>query len=309
MRLRQIICFVRVCELGSISRAAAELNIAQPALGLQIRGLEHEFGTELMVRSSRGVTPTEAGELVLEYSRTIVRQDRELRNKLKELRHDKPTAVKLAMTASLIHLIAGAVIEEARDQLPNVHLEVIEGASELVAGWVEDERVDIGLAFGSFPTRSVEELPLLIERLYYLSAPGARYETITLAEVLSMPLALPNEQNSIRHTVENAARSLDMAVVGQYEIASLHASRAIARRGIAGVIAPYGGIAADHQRGELSVRMIVEPMLERTLFLMRRADRSVSPIEERLTAIVRETLFRETGEKTPAGAYVTIERD
>ncbi len=306
MRLRQLHCFVRVCELGSISRAANELNIAQPALGLQVRGLEHDFGVELVVRSARGVKPTPAGELVLEHSRALIQQDRELRVRLKEMNNDEPVRLTLALTASLVHLIVGSVIEKMRTELPDIRLEIMEGASELIAQWVEQERTDIGLGFGLFSAGAVQATPILKERLFYLSAPGDSESTISLTEVLARPLALPNEQNSIRHIVEAAAKTLELPVVGTYEFASLDANRSIARGGTAGAIVPYGGIVDDVARGELSARMIVEPELERTLYIWRRNDHPVSSAERLMTNIIVDAL-RSACNKVPAGTYLFLD--
>ena len=61
MELRQLRAFVRVVELGSISRAALDLNLVQSALSQQMTKLESELSTRLLQRSPQGVTPTEAG--------------------------------------------------------------------------------------------------------------------------------------------------------------------------------------------------------------------------------------------------------
>eukprot|EP01036_Dinobryon_divergens_P017735 gene17735-24108_t len=61
MELRQLRYFVRVVELGSMSRAALDLDLVQSALSQQISRLEGELSTRLLQRSPRGVTPTEAG--------------------------------------------------------------------------------------------------------------------------------------------------------------------------------------------------------------------------------------------------------
>jgi LysR family nitrogen assimilation transcriptional regulator len=307
LRLRQLACFVRVCELGSITRAATKMNIAQPALGLQIRALEHEFGATLLVRTSRGVTPTQAGEVILEWARGVIQQHKEVRRQLKELQKDKPFSLTLGMTSSLTQLLAGPIIEAARESLPALGLKIIEGLSQYIAEWVDGERVDIGLGFGPFDSQTVHSIPLMRDRLFYLSSPGSPDSTISLAEVLALPLALPDEQNSIRHTVEAAARSIDMPVMGVYEIASIQAAREIARRGIAGAIAPYGGVAIDHQRGELSVRMIVAPTLERTMLLMRRSDRAMTNTEEKLIELIKGVLWEATQNQVPEGAYLPLD--
>ena len=60
MELRQLRYFVRVVELGSMSRAALDLNLVQSALSQQISRLEGELSARLLQRSRKGVTPTEA---------------------------------------------------------------------------------------------------------------------------------------------------------------------------------------------------------------------------------------------------------
>ena len=57
MDLKQLEYFVRVAELGSFTRAAAALNVAQPALSRQVRLLEVEMRQNLLVRNGRGATP------------------------------------------------------------------------------------------------------------------------------------------------------------------------------------------------------------------------------------------------------------
>lgn len=275
-------------------------------MGLQIRGLEHEFGAALLVRSSRGVKPTAAGEVLLDWGRGIQQQHKDIRRRIKELQSDKPLSLTLGMTASLTQMLAAPIIEAVRETLPNVGLKLIEGLSQYIVEWIDDERVDIGLGFGPFEGQTVHLTALMRDRLFYLSAPGAGEGTITLTEVLSMPLAVPDDTNSIRHTVEAAARTLDLPVIGNYEIASIQAAREIARRGIAGAIAPYGGVATDHQRGELSVRMIVSPTLERTLFLMKRNDRVMTETENALIRIVIGALHKTTRQVAPSGAYVEL---
>src|SRR3546814_11483284 len=61
MELRQIRNFVKIVDLGSLSRAAEAVHIAKSALSLQIANLEDELGCQLLSRSSRGVVPTDAG--------------------------------------------------------------------------------------------------------------------------------------------------------------------------------------------------------------------------------------------------------
>ena len=74
MDLRELRYFRAIAECGTFSRAAAQLNVAQPALSRQVKKLEHELGVELLRRTSRGVVPTEAGQALLQRT-TMLEQE------------------------------------------------------------------------------------------------------------------------------------------------------------------------------------------------------------------------------------------
>ena len=86
MDLKQLEYFVRVAELGSFTRAALALNVAQPALSRHVRLLEVELRQSLLVRNGRGATPTEAGQLLLEHGRGILHQVERAREELGRVR-------------------------------------------------------------------------------------------------------------------------------------------------------------------------------------------------------------------------------
>src|SRR5690625_7264949 len=74
MDLKQLKYFTKVAELGSYTRAAEVLNVAQPVLSRQIRRLETELHQNLFIRHGRGVTLSDAGHTLLEHSRLILQQ-------------------------------------------------------------------------------------------------------------------------------------------------------------------------------------------------------------------------------------------
>ena len=74
MNLRRLKYFVKIVDIGSLTQAADVLHIAQPALSQQIATLEGEFRQQLLVRTKRGVTPTEAGQILYRHAQIILRQ-------------------------------------------------------------------------------------------------------------------------------------------------------------------------------------------------------------------------------------------
>ena len=74
MNLRRLKYFVKIVDIGSLTQAAEVLHIAQPALSQQVATLEGEMDQQLLIRTKRGVTPTEAGKILYTHARTILRQ-------------------------------------------------------------------------------------------------------------------------------------------------------------------------------------------------------------------------------------------
>lgn len=105
MDLRQLEYFVRVAELGSFTRAAIELDIAQPALSRQVRQLEVELRQTLLLRNGRGALPTEAGKLLLEHGRGILHQVQRARDELDRLRGGLHGRVAVGLPNSLARVL------------------------------------------------------------------------------------------------------------------------------------------------------------------------------------------------------------
>src|SRR4051812_27201158 len=74
MNLRRLQYFVKIVDIGSLTQAADILHVAQPALSQQLATLEGEVRQQLLLRTKRGVTPTQAGEVLYRHAQVILRQ-------------------------------------------------------------------------------------------------------------------------------------------------------------------------------------------------------------------------------------------
>ena len=293
MRTRQLQMFIRVCELGSISRAAEQLNIAQPALGMQIRGLEHAFGAELITRHSRGVSPTPAGALVLEAARDILRRVQETRLAVKAGPQSVLRTVTVGLSPSMAAILASQVITEAAVALPGVVVRLVEELSHVLTEWALTDRLDLALAYSVAGPR-LKLTPLLREQLFLVSAGDGRGVPdlpVELADALGGPLALPGENDSVRKTVEAAAAAHGQALSVRYEIQSITAIKQLVAGGLATSILPWGSVRREVAAGELTATPVGGPGLFRTLFLVQaREDAEMAALLIRLAqGLVRAT--------------------
>lgn len=208
MDLKQLEYFVRVAELGSFTRAAIALDVAQPALSRQVRLLEVELRQNLLVRNGRGATPTEAGKLLLEHGRGILHQVERAREELGRVRGALAGRVAIGLPPSLARVLTVPLTRAFRAQLPEAQLSISEGLSATMQEWLHTGRLDIAVLYNAMPAPDIEISPLLEEELLLVQPrpPGLAEEPppppVPLAEVAALPLVIPSRPNAIRMHVE-----------------------------------------------------------------------------------------------------------
>jgi len=282
MRIRQLENFIAVCELGSISRAAERRHVAQPALGLQIRGMEDEMGAQLLERHARGVQPTPAGLLVLEWARETVRNAQALKDQLRSVSSGLAGSLTLGMTPSIATAFAVPVLLAVQRELPNLRLQLAEGMGHLLRDWVSTGKVDVALVFDAAGGDADAADKLLTESLYFVcsaSDPRAGSGPITMAEALEQPMAMAAAGDSVRKAVEDGSRSVDTPLKVEYELQSVGVILKLVRSGLASTVLPIAMVVEDVKAGSLRARRIESPGLKRHLrWLMgEAAGRAVAP--------------------------------
>lgn len=208
MDLKQLEYFVRVAELGSFTRAAQVLGVAQPALSRQVRMLEVELRQNLLVRNGRGATPTQAGQLLLEHGRGILHQVERAREELGRVRSGLSGRVALGLPPSVARVLAVPLTRAFRQQFPDAQLSISEGLSTAMQENLHSGRLDIAVLYNPGPLPGIECRALLQEDLLLVQPrpPGLQEDPppppISLAEVATLPLVIPSRSNAIRMHVE-----------------------------------------------------------------------------------------------------------
>jgi len=274
MKLRQLRYFMRVMETGNITRAAEQLNLAQTALGIQIRNLEDSLATELLERHSRGVTPTRAGRLLYERAQDILRRIDETQRDIAALSSEKMT-VRLGATPSILKLIGNDLIVSGADTLPNLQLHLVEELSFVLFDSLNRGELDYILAYDAPDMPGVKRYPLMEEDLLHVSAPQADQPTgpLTFREAMSRDLALASSRDTISQLLHSIASRLSIEVNVAYQVQSMESIKRLIQHGVADSIMPYGTVMQQIKSGEVVAREIIQPHVRRTLYLMSAADR------------------------------------
>ncbi len=127
MNLKQLEYFVQVAELGSFSKAAVVLDIAQPALSRQVRSLETELHQQLFLRTGRGVTLTDAGKRLFDHSVAVLQLMAHAREDLGTSRDEPVGRVTIGLPPSMGRQLTLPLIDRFRKELPAARLAIVEG--------------------------------------------------------------------------------------------------------------------------------------------------------------------------------------
>jgi LysR family nitrogen assimilation transcriptional regulator len=299
--VRQLRYFARVVELKSVTKAAAQLGIAQPALGLQIRNLERELETALLLRHSRGVAPTEAGQVLYTHARAILGSLDDAMRAVRDVSGPPRGKVAVGMAPNTNHVLATRLIGQAAKELPGVTLSILEERSVILAEWIESGRLTLALASGVEHVAALACEPLAIEDLFFIEARSAgRAGTrgpISFAEVARRPLILSTSPYGIRQIVERTAAARKLALEIAVEIVAFPAVLDLVERRIGATVLPLPDVAEHVRAGRLVARPIVDPPLQRTLLLVRDAHRPLGRAESAVAAVIRALVAGQIGRK------------
>ncbi len=204
MEFRQLKYFVRIVEVGSVSRASQSLHVAQPALSAQINRLEEELGVKLLTRSVRGVTPTEVGTAVFRQAQLILKQIEATRLVASQADTGPAGPVAIGLPWTVASVLGLALLKEVSANLKSVRLEITEGPSSVLAQMLAQGKLDVAVTFDNTTDGGLSMQPVVSEPLLLVGARGSLAGRIgnTLAEAAQLPLLLLSRPNGIREEIE-----------------------------------------------------------------------------------------------------------
>jgi LysR family nitrogen assimilation transcriptional regulator len=267
MDLRQLRYFVRIVDLGSLSKAAGDLYVAQPALSRQVAALEAELKTPLLVRSVRGVTPTDAGAALYRQAQGILRQLSRIPEEVRSAGGLPAGIVSVGLPYSVSNVLTATLVKAVRERLPAVRIFVTEAVSGVLEEQLTGGRLDIGMLYETERRAGgIDERPVLVEELFLVSAgKGKRVGEIALAEALKRPFILPGRNNATRRIVEKAAARAGLGFEVIAEVDSASTIRGMVAAGLGVSVMSRSALHPEGAGPKLLIQRIVRPTLSRAL--------------------------------------------
>lgn len=296
MDLKQLEYFVRVAELGSFTRAAIALDVAQPALSRQVRLLEVELRQNLLTRNGRGALPTEAGKLLLAHGRGILHQVERAREELGRVRGSLAGRVAVGLPTSLARVLTVPLTRAFRQQMPDATISIGEGLSVAMQESLVNGRLDIAVLYNAQPSAEIEISPLLEEDLMLVQArpPGLQEDPgpgpISLQAVSQLPLVIPSRPNAIRMHVESEMANIGCRLKIALEIDGVSAILDLVADGAGYAVLSRNAVASSVRPSAFSVRTINEPVLRTKVSLATSSLRPATLTQQATLTLIRQTM-------------------
>jgi len=273
MDLKQISYFMLIYEEGSFSKAASKAGVVQPALSSQVRKLESEFGVSLFVRTSRGVEPTAAGNLLYDLATSITKEIADVKQKLAELVQSEQVSgsIKVGLPPSLARGIFSPVITRFSADYPNVEIRMIEGFSGTLTEWVKDGRVDF--AIGAVPVESagIRQRKIHQDQVVLISGKplaGSQFTPCRLDQIPNLKLILPSKGNSFGETVRKLLIEGKIVAQSTVQIDGTSGSLQLTRSTDWACLCPFVAVHADVENNDIFAYPIAYPALTWDLLVL-----------------------------------------
>jgi LysR family nitrogen assimilation transcriptional regulator len=296
IEIRELRSFVHIARVGSVSRAAAELYIAQPALSRQIAKLEAELGTPLFVRYGRGVRLTSAGAQLLERAEMIINFVAQTSEQVRASSDRLSGHIALGLPPAVGVWVSAPIVEAFRERWPAVALHMREGLSSSLQEWLLDRRVDLAIVYNQPPLEAFDVLPLCSEAMVIVGPPGDTLiqqrggEPLRIRDLAELPLIVPGFPHANRRVLEQAAVQHGVHLRIVLEVDSVTLTKALVRRGLGYSLLTYTAIQEEVERGELQALPIERPAIRSTVALATLREQRASRLVRTMSDVVAEKL-------------------
>lgn len=313
MDMRQLRYFVQIVESGSLAKASRQLFIAQPALSQQMARLEDEVGKPLLLRSSRGVSPTENGEALYHHAKFMLRQLDQAVSVARQETAALSGRVTLGLAPTTVCQIGWPLMKHLKERHPGVMLNVVEGLSGHLEHMTRVGQLDLAILFSQKAAAELSVEPLLEEELFVILpvesdlVPQDR-NTLTLREVAKLPLILPSPGHGLRRRIGLEFDRINLPIDAVAEIDSLPLLMQCIGKGLGVTVKPRAAVHAlgsDHEKWRCL--RIADATLTRMNYLYSLPTEKLSPC----AAVVRDELKRLVQRMVQAGQWqgVTLVTD
>jgi LysR family transcriptional regulator, low CO2-responsive transcriptional regulator len=281
LSLTQLEVLLAVADCGGFSGAAKKLYMSQPSVSNNIRNLESSLGVHLVQRSAQGASTTPAGDVVVEHARKVFALLGSLEHQLADFQGLRAGRLVVAGTTTPGAYLLPQLVAEFSRRAPNVACQIRVANQDTVESWLLQGEVAVGLCAALPRAEQLVAVPIFDEAMLLVAAAGSSLAGRPLSpEDLAGQRFLMREVGSAtRRQQEEALRLWDLDGAEQWDLWGTETLKQAAHAGLGMALLPEHTTARERSAGIL-VALAVQPApAGRTVYLVRRGDRVLTPPE------------------------------
>ncbi len=293
MELRQLKTFQTVARLLSFHRAAQILNYAQSTVSTQIRLLEEEFGVPLFDRLGKRVRLTEAGTLLLRYSRKMLDIEKETLEKVTG-KEEPGGSLSIRTPQSISAYILPPILKKFQAACPKVGLDVSTCAYEALIHELKSGITDVAFLLAeSIPFKELKSELLAVEELVVVSNPDhplAPESSIRIRDLSGDTILLPKHDCSYTMMFQRVLMEEKVEPATFMELNSLEAIKRCVESGIGVAMMPIMTVRKEVAQNNMTILKWPEEKLETGILMIWHRDKWLSPHLQLFMDMVRKEM-------------------
>lgn len=260
--------FIKVSELGSLTKAANVLDVPQSLVSRHIATLEGQCNSRLFRRTGRGVVLTEFGEQILPRVLQLLNDAEELADDIVTSKGNPMGEVRVGLLPSAVPVIGAWLFRRVRELYPLVRLHMCEGPSAQLEEQLNEGRIDMAMLLRDGDGRDTQEKILSQPRLRLVGLADAELvqgDTVPLRQLQGIPLVVPSRPHPLRGHLDRISRSEGVEFNCAIEADSINLQNEVVLGG--GGYAITSGVLPRQGDTRIRSALITDPELIRSVVL------------------------------------------
>jgi DNA-binding transcriptional LysR family regulator len=286
LNLNQLKAFYLAARRRSVTRAAEELFVTQPAVSMQIKAIEEYYGVKLFVRTKKRLELTDVGKNLYQYAKKIF----ELTNQAERLLTRAHEALRVGSTKTLVRYVLAEYISRFRASYPGIQILIREGSSEEVAAGVVRGEIDMAIVGRvGYDRSSLEVIPFTRDELTLLAAPShpmAKARSVSIKDLAGENLILREKGSGTRLLVEKVLERTSVVASAFIESGNVDFIKELVRVGGGVTLLPRMGVDPDVNRGDLKIIPLEEGPFALDIDIVLSKDKKLSNADEALLSML-----------------------
>lgn len=276
--------FLAVADLGSFSAAAQALHLSQSALSRRVDKLEQALGVQLFERTTRRVELSTIGRGFMPRARNVLNEVENALIGFHDLAYRLSGEVTIACVPSAVAYFLPDVIRQYHAKYPGIRVRVIDESSSAILTVVARGEADFGLTYIGTQDSDVVFQPLLEEAFVValqVGHPLAERESLTWDDLTAVDYISLAQGSGNRFLIDQALANRDIRARSICEVKHVPALVSLVEAGLGVGVVPKLAMPADGH-ATLITRPLTSPTISRTLGLISRRGRTLSPVAQLL---------------------------